>query len=130
MSHDTCPTHPADHEEVEGHCQGFSTDLADYFLTRRQFINRVGMGMGALALPHLLDPRELVAAPANTTPAKGPLAPRAPHFAGKAKAVIHIFAQGAPSHLDTWDPKPMLKRMDGKAIQGNEVALEIGRAHV
>ena len=78
MSHDTCPTHPADHEEVEGHCQGFSTDLADYFLTRRQFINRVGMGMGALALPHLLDPRELVAAPANTTPAKGPLAPRAP----------------------------------------------------
>ena len=103
--------------------RSFSTDLADYFLTRRQFINRVGRGMGALALPHLLDPRELVAAPANSTPAKGPLAPRSPHFAGKAKAVIHIFAQGAPSHLDTWDPKPMLKRMDGKAIQGNEVAL-------
>ncbi|MFM9032322.1 MAG: DUF1501 domain-containing protein, partial [Opitutaceae bacterium] len=54
---------------------------------------------------------------------KGPLSPRAPHFAGKAKAVIHIFAQGAPSHLDTWDPKPMLTRMDGKTIQGKEIAL-------
>lgn len=113
--------HPSHHETE---CHGVSTNLADYFLTRRQFINRVGMGMGALALPHLMDPRELVAAPANTSGApKGPLSPKAPHFAGKAKAVIHIFAQGAPSHIDTWDPKPMLTRMDGKAIQGKEIAL-------
>jgi hypothetical protein len=82
------------------------------------------MGMGALALPHLLDPRDLVAAPAKAPAApKGPLSPKASHFAGKAKAVIHIFAQGAPSHLDTWDPKPMLTRMDGKTIQGKEIAL-------
>mgnify|MGYP003868072979 CR=1 FL=1 len=110
------------HHETE--CHGVSTDLADYFLTRRQLIGRIGMGMGALALPHLLDPRDLVAAPAKAGGApKGPLSPKAPHFAGKAKAVIHIFAQGAPSHIDTWDPKPMLTRMDGKTIQGKEVAL-------
>jgi Protein of unknown function (DUF1501) len=113
--------HPSHHETE---CHGVSTNLADYFLTRRQFINRVGMGMGALALPHLMDPRELVAAPANTSGApKGPLTPKPSHFPGKAKAVIHIFAQGAPSHIDTWDPKPMLTRMDGKAIQGKEIAL-------
>ena len=117
-------SHLPEHGDPHGTCHGVSTDLADYFLTRRQLIGRIGMGMGALALPHLLDPRELVAAPANTSGApKGPLSPKAPHFAGKAKAVIHIFAQGAPSHLDTWDPKPMLTRMDGKTIQGKEVAL-------
>jgi hypothetical protein len=55
--------------------------------------------------------------------ATSPLAPKPAHFAGKAKAVIHIFAQGAPSHLDTWDPKPTLSRMDGKTILGNEIAL-------
>ncbi len=123
MSHDTELSPTAGPAHADDHCRGFSTDLADYFLTRRQFINRVGMGMGALALPHLMDPRDLLAAPAPAGAAKGPLSPRAPHFAGKAKAVIHIFAQGAPSHLDTWDPKPMLNRMDGKAIQGNEIAL-------
>jgi hypothetical protein len=111
-------------DDSHGPCHGVSTDLADYFLTRRQMIGRIGMGVGALALPHLLDPRDLVAAPVKSSNApKGPLAPKAPHFAGKAKAVIHIFAQGAPSHLDTWDPKPMLTRMDGKTIQGKEVAL-------
>jgi len=116
----TPPDNHSSHHETE--CHGVSTNLADYFLTRRQFINRVGMGMGALALPHLMDPRELVAAPATKGP-KGPLSPKPSHFPGKAKAVIHIFAQGAPSHIDTWDPKPMLTRMDGKAIQGKEIAL-------
>ena len=108
-------THP-DHP-----CCGVSTDLADYFLTRRQFLNRVGMGMGGLSLAHLLSPSDLLAAPVKG--ANSPLAPKPSHFAGKAKAVIHIFAQGAPSHLDTWDPKPTLSRMDGKTILGNEIAL-------
>jgi hypothetical protein len=103
-------------------CCGVSTNLEDYFLTRRQLLHRVGMGLGALSLAHLLDPRDLVAAPA-AQPAAGPLAPRPPHFPGKAKAVIHIFAQGAPSHIDTWDPKPMLTRMDGKTIGNEGVAL-------
>lgn len=103
-------------------CHGHSTALADYFLTRRQFLQRTGLGLGTVALAGLLDPRDLVAASNPTAPA-GPLAPHPPHFPGKAKAVIHIFAQGAPSHVDTWDPKPALTRMDGKTIGGDGVAM-------
>ncbi|MBI5770537.1 MAG: DUF1501 domain-containing protein [Verrucomicrobia bacterium] len=78
------------------------------------------MGLGALSLSSLLDPRDLLGADtkAKAGPATSPLAPRPSHFPGKAKAVIHIFAQGAPSHLDTWDPKPTLTRLNGKSIPG------------
>ncbi len=77
----------------------------------------MGMGLGALSLSTLLDPRDLLAAPASVPhPAGGPLLPKQPHFPGKAKAVIHIFAQGAPSHVDTWDPKIALTKMDGKTL--------------
>ncbi len=103
-------------------CCGISTNLEDYFLTRRQFLNRVGLGLGALSLATLLDPMDLIAAP-GPTPNLNPLAPRPPPFAGKAKSVIHIFAQGAPSQVDTWDPKPALTRMNGKTIGGDGVAM-------
>ena len=112
MAHDNHHPHP---------CCGVSTDLEDYFLTRRQFLNRVGLGLGALSLAALLDPSELTAADTGAVPAN--LLPRAPHFPGKAKAVIHIFAQGAPSHVDTWDPKPALLRMDGKTLADGGVAM-------
>lgn len=82
------------------------------------------MGLGGLALANLLDPADLVAAQASGKKiVAGPLTPRATHFPGKAKAVIHIFAQGAPSHMDTWDPKPMLTKMNGRTILGGEIAL-------
>src|SRR5882724_11798445 len=110
-----------DHHHHHAPCCGVSTNLEDYFQTRRQFLSRVGMGVGALSLANLLDPKYLVAAP---TPAnKGPLAPKPPMFAGKAKAIIHIFAQGAPSHVDTWDYKPMLTKMNNKTIGGDGVAM-------
>lgn len=119
-SHSHHDTHAPEHL-----CCGISTNIEDYFLTRRQFLNRVGMGMGGLALANLLDPHALVAAQPRPVVVKpgGPLAPRPPHFAGRAKSVIHIFAQGAPSHLDTWDPKPMLTKMNGKTIGGDGVAM-------
>jgi hypothetical protein len=121
LTHNFHPSAPHDgHDEP---CCGISTNIEDYFLTRRQFLNRVGMGLGALSLANIIDPRHLAAAPAKGSPAPGPLAPRSSHFPGKAKAVIHIFASGAPSHVDTWDPKPALKKMDGKTITGGEVAL-------
>jgi hypothetical protein len=112
--------HDCDHHH-HGHqpCLGVSTDIQDYFLTRRQFLGRVGMGLGALSLSTMLDPLALAAGP-TTTPVPGSsLAPKLPPFPGKAKAVIHIFAQGAPSHIDTWDPKPALTRMDNRSI-GND----------
>ncbi len=114
------------HDPLSHHqaCCGVSTNIEDYFLTRGQFLNRVGMGMGGLALAGLLDPMNMVAAqPAAKAVSSGPLNPRASHFPGKAKSIIHIFASGAPSHVDTWDPKPGLTRMDGKTIGGDGVAL-------
>ncbi len=74
------------------------------------------MGMGALSLATLLDPSGLSAAQTLSGAPGGPLLPKAPHFPGKAKAVIHIFAQGAPSHVDTWDPKSELNKRDGRSI--------------
>ncbi len=113
MSHDHLPDQP---------CCGISTNPGDYFLTRRQFLNRVGMGLGALSLATLLDPLDLRAA-ANQGPAANSLAPRPPPLPGRAKAVIHIFAQGAPSHVDTWDPKPMLTRMNNRTLADGGVAM-------
>jgi Protein of unknown function (DUF1501) len=112
------------HDHHHHPCCGISTDIEDYFLTRRQFLNRVGMGVGALGLATVIDPANLVAASAPAAgSASNSLLPRAPHFAGKAKAVIHIFAQGAPSHVDTWDPKPMLSKMNDKTLPGGGVAM-------
>src|SRR2546423_652698 len=88
-----------DHPHHSHPCCGISTDLEDYFLTRRQFLNRMGMGLGALSLATIIDPSYLSAAPGATGISPSGLAPRAPHFPAKAKSVIHIFAQGAPSHL-------------------------------
>ena len=110
MPHDHRHRHP---------CCGISTNPEDYFLTRRQFLNRVGLGFGALSLASLLDPLDLAASP----PSINPLAPHAPQFPGKAKAVIHIFAQGAPSHVDTWDPKPLLTKMNNQTIGDGGVAM-------
>ena len=91
--------------------------VSDLFSTRRQWLNRFGMGFGALGLAAVMSDDLLLgrAAAANDL---NPLAPKNPHFPAKAKHVIHIFAQGAPSHLDTWDPKPMLTKYDGKSIPG------------
>jgi hypothetical protein len=109
-----------EHHHDDHVCRGFSTNIEDYFLTRRQFLNRMGMGLGGLALASIIDPHDLFAGQA---PVAGPLAPKPSHFPGKAKAIIHIFAQGAPSHIDTWDYKPALAKMDGKTIGGDGVAM-------
>ena len=50
------------------------------------------------------------------TPRPAPLAPKAPHFPGKAKRVIHFFLNGGPSHVDTFDPKPALAKYAGKPL--------------
>src|SRR5213594_2347548 len=87
----------------------------DFFQTRRQFLRRAGMGFGALSLATLLG-ENLFSGNSAAAETANSLAPRAPHFPARAKHVVHIFAQGAPSHVDTWDPKPMLEQFDGKPI--------------
>jgi hypothetical protein len=79
-------------------------------LARRWFLQQCGVGLGAAALAHLLG-QSGYAAPA-TDPAD-PLAPKAPHFAPKAKHVIYLFMAGAPSHLELFDNKPQLAKFDG-----------------
>ncbi len=82
-------------------------------ITRRHFLRDCGVGVGKMALAGLLADR----LGAQTAPAfVNPMAPHPPHFAGKAKAVIHLFMAGAPSHLDLFDFKPDLTKMDGKPL--------------
>ena len=96
--------------------------MSDYFLTRRQFLNRFGMGLGALSLATLFGPG--MVGSVQGAVANNPLAPRTPPLPATAKRVLHIFAQGAPSHIDTWDPKPELARRDGQSLPGmNGVAM-------
>ena len=84
-------------------------------LTRREFLNRCGMGMGALGLGALMQgavgPQAF-----GDTGYVSPLAPKQPHFAPKAKRIIHLFMNGGPSHIDTFDPKPALEKYAGKAL--------------
>ena len=84
-------------------------------LSRRDMLNRCGVGMGMLGLQALLGDSGLLAAEAKVDSAN-PLAPKAPHFAPKAKRVIHLFANGGPSQVDTFDPKPALTKYAGKAL--------------
>ncbi|HEV3120821.1 MAG TPA: DUF1501 domain-containing protein [Isosphaeraceae bacterium] len=76
--------------------------------TRREFIRDAFCGFGGLALASLLDQEAARAGTVN------PLAPKPPHFAPKARAVIFLFMAGGPSHLETFDPKPLLNKLEGQ----------------
>ncbi len=93
--------------------------LEHLFLTRRAFLRRAGMGFGVLGLAGLLDSRGLLSASAKAADYVNPLRPRPPHFPARAKRVIHLFMNGGPSHVDTFDPKPALEKYAGKPIPNN-----------
>src|SRR6266508_576658 len=78
--------------------------------SRRQFLTRVGMGLGVLGLASLFS-EEVIAVVGGSAVGVKPT-----HFPAKAKHVIHIFAQGAPSHIDTWDPKPALAKYEDQTL--------------
>jgi hypothetical protein len=98
--------------------------LADRFLTRRQLLSRLGMGFGALALGDLLTQTGAIASPLVGAQSANPLYPRGPHFAAKAKRIIHIFLNGGPSQVDTFDPKPQLTAYHGKTLPGEYLKTE------
>lgn len=86
-------------------------------LNRRELLSRSALGVGSLALAGVLgDDDRLASAAESTTRVANPLAPRAPHFPGRAKRVIHFFLNGGPSHVDTFDPKPALAKHAGKPL--------------
>jgi hypothetical protein len=89
-------------------------------LTRRQMLQRCGMGFAALGLANLMSSQGLLAAPGEANP----LTPKAPHFPARAKRVIHLFMNGGPSHVDTFDPKPTLTRLAGQPLPSPNLRTE------
>ena len=88
-------------------------------LTRREALARTGMGLGWLGAASLMQHES---ASAGSVVASS-MAPRPPHFPARARAVIHIFANGGPSHLDTFDRKVALEQYAGREIP-NKLATE------
>jgi hypothetical protein len=75
-------------------------------ISRRDVLRGCAQGFGAIALQHLMAAETRV----------NPLAAKKPHFPGKAKSVIFLFMVGAPSQVDTFDPKPALKKLQGEKL--------------
>ena len=85
--------------------------------SRREFLSRVGSGLGAIALGHLLEGSGILpGALGAVSPELNPLAAKQPHHAPKAKSVIWLFMEGGPSHLDLFDPKPALDKLAGQPM--------------
>ena len=82
--------------------------------SRREFLARSGAGFGALALAGISSANGV----ADTTLSRGenPLAAKKPHHFATAKRVIFLFMEGGPSHLDLFDPKPLLNELAGQQI--------------
>jgi hypothetical protein len=83
------------------YCNQDKLSLKDFLMTRREYLKRFGAGMGYLSLASLFSNN----ANAETV-----------HHAPKAKRVIHVFFSGGQSHIDTWDNKPALVKMDGQQL--------------
>ena len=93
-------------------------------LTRREYLHRVGTGLGLIGLANVLSDNKLLA----DAPTPSPLAPKPPHFAPKAKRIIHLFMNGGPSQVDTFDPKPALDRYNGQRPPASNIRTERGTA--
>src|SRR5258708_4637734 len=78
-------------------------------VSRRTMLQRAAAGFGYVALQGLLGREQAQGAVVDN-----PIAPKAPQFPARAKRVVFLFMKGGPSHVDTFDPKPLLQRDDGK----------------
>ena len=92
-------------------------------LLRRDMLRSCGMGFGALTFATLMHEQLSPGSVAHAA-AENPMAPRQPHFPGRAKHVIHIFLNGGASQVDTFDHKPELKKWDGKSLEGGNLKTE------
>src|SRR5579863_4315107 len=93
---------------ASSHCGRF-----ERIINRRHFLERAGAGFGALALANLMAGQGLLA---SDDAAPRPLTARSGHFPAKARSIIWLFMEGAPSAADTYDPKPELTKRDGQKI--------------
>ena len=88
------------------HCNNYEKQY-----NRRDFLNKTSLGLGAAALGSLISPSLSLAGP-SLSPSGYPLGK--PHFSPKVKRVIYLFQSGGPSQLESFDPKPLLREMNGK----------------
>ena len=86
-------------------------NLSSFNFSRRKFLHRCGMGMGALGLEGILQADSVDNTVRN-------------HFPIRAKRVIHFFLNGGPSHVDTFDPKPLLEKYAGKELPFGKLRTE------
>ncbi|MBC8354185.1 MAG: DUF1501 domain-containing protein [Planctomycetes bacterium] len=86
--------------------------------SRRELLTRSGLGIGGLALSQLAPELTSAASSGN------PLLPKEPHFPVKAKHVIHLFMNGGPSQVDTFDPKPELQKRAGEKLPDGNLKTE------
>ncbi|APW60868.1 DUF1501 domain-containing protein [Paludisphaera borealis] len=103
--------------------------LEDLVVTRRELLCRSGTGFGALALGTMLAETGGLGRPARAADqakavqiaatSANPLLPKGPPLKARAKRVVHLFMNGGPSHVDTFDPKPMLAKHHGKPVPSN-----------
>lgn len=98
--------------------------------TRRELLSHSGMGLGMLGLAGVLGDASALGAESSLGPSSTsrgnitPLAPKKPHFPGKAQRVVHLFMNGGPSHVDTFDPKPSLDKYHGKPLPSTNLRTE------
>ena len=84
--------------------------------SRREFLTNTGSGLGGIALSHLLNNESLISRGMAKESSARLIAPKKPHHAPKAKSVIWLFMEGGPSHVDLFDPKPVLDRLAGQPM--------------
>lgn len=94
--------------------------MAHSFFSRREFVSSATFGVSGLALASMMHAERGDAAPIKPDFKKPTfdVLPKAPHAPAKATAMISLFMQGGPSHMDLFDPKPELNRLDGTKFQG------------
>jgi hypothetical protein len=88
-------------------------------ISRREALTRTGTGFGALALAGLIADEA-----GASDEIIDPMSPKKPHFESKAKHIVHLFMNGGPSQVDTFDPKPMLEKYHGKPLPDTNLRTE------
>lgn len=93
-------------------------------ISRRELLHRLGTGLGLLGLAGVLAKDGLLGSARAANGGHNPLAPRPPHFPAKARHLIHIYLNGGPSQVDTFDPKPLLAKYAGQKLPTGNLTTE------
>ncbi len=93
-------------------------------MTRRQMLRHMGTGLGVLGFASLLRDSGLLVPDCSAASLGNPLAEKSPPLPARAKHIIHVYLNGGPSHVDTFDPKPELARWMDKTIPTGNLSTE------